>query len=390
MNEIQTVELERDLCSPSQLDLRFHCPGSAQLQARLITSGHKEVSEVADRGIRLHAIMEAYGRDGTPVTSHNETGTDLEALLYCAETTDEIVKNVADQNPVQQFEVQIDLSELGISGGKDGCRVDRVILLPSIGCIGIDYKFGFKWVADPEFNLQFKAYAWGLHNKFGGDVQFIALQPVSDEDRQFLSHTFVEADFDQIGNEIRDIVNKAKSPEAALCRGRHCTKLFCRNKIACPLWTHAALSVPYPHTLASHILKCSPEERQNLLNEIKRAQSWCNSARSTFEKMAIDGEIEIRGYKIAPSEEWQWINEELAWDAAKTLLVSIGKTEKIPALYEPTRLKSRSAVQKLIGNSKAAKTFLDMNTKKVEIEGKFKLEAIEDDIESVKLKEIVP
>ena len=374
-----------DPCSPSTLNLRFHCPGSARLQSVLITGSHKKSTELAERGTKLHDIMEKHFKDGISLDVHDLGETDLQAVQYCAEMVKEIFKNVADQNPITQYEIQIDLSGLGISGGPLGCRIDVAIVLPGIGCIIIDYKFGFKWVTDPKFNWQLKAYAWGAHQKYGGSVQIIALQPANDEDRQFLSHTFDESEFEQIGKEIKIIVDGTKVENPGLCRGSHCKKLFCRNIEACQNWKNAALAIPYAHTISAYIEKISPAERQGLLNELKRAQSWINKARKSIEDIAISDSLEIQGYKVIPADEWQWIDETIAYEAAKSCLISQGKPEKIGFLIEPACLKSRSAVQKIVGQSKSAKMFLNMNTKKVIIEGKFVLEAIEDDIESIKL-----
>ena len=88
-------------------------------------------------------------------------------------------------------------------------------------------------------------------------------------------------------------------------------------------------------------------------------------------------------------EDLESMIEEVAYEAAKGILLLNGKPERINALFEPKHLQSRSSVQKLVGSSKTAKTFLEMNTKKVEIEGKFKLEAIEPDTDSMKIKEII-
>lgn len=383
MSEIAVIE--RDLCSPSQLDLRFRCPGSAQLQAQMVTDGGAEKSEAAERGTLLHEIMEKYGRDVVPLESHGLEENDLLAVQYCAETVENILLNVEAQNPVQQFEVQIDLSELGISGGTHGCRIDRVILLPGIGTIFIDYKFGFKWVTDPEFNWQLKAYAWGVWKKFGGQVQAIALQPASDEDRQFLSHTFEDSEFEQIGNDIKAIVDRTKSPDAMLCRGSHCAKLFCECKSICPLWKSAALEIPWAHTIPAYVKQLSPHERQELYCGLRRAQAWCFKAAEDIKRLAIDEELEIQGYRVEPSQKNEWIDEITAYEAAKTLLISKGKESLIPLLVEPQHLKSKSAVQKIIGSSKAVKMLLDMNTKKVD--GELTLKEVEEDIASVKLVE---
>lgn len=347
------MENKHDYCSPSQLNLRFHCPGSVNLQ-KLLPPSTGDKSEPATRGIELHAIKVDV-LNGIPLDSFKLSKEDALAVEWCVEKTQEVIARFSESEsqPIIKKEFQIDLTPLGISGGKEGCRIDVLFVIPGVGSIVIDDKFGEAYVTTPQYNWQFKGYAWGAHNAFGGSVECIKLQPwASEEEFEYQSHLFEESDFEKVGEDINEIVKKTKEENAPLIRGRHCDYGFCKAKEICPLHKNAVLEIPHGITVKNHLLEISPEDRSLLYENLIVAKNWCDRAIKSITAVAIGENIELENYIIAERTNYVWKNEKLA--EAKIREYAKEEVE----IIEPAKLMSKSKIEKIIGKSKLAKKLL--------------------------------
>jgi hypothetical protein len=352
---------DRDLCSPSQLNLRFHCPGSANLQKKL-PMGSNYTSEAAERGTFLHSVVCSVlgGAKIESVAFKNKV--DAEAVMWCLRRIrEDILSRFTETQPVLKREFQIDLSDLGIFGGKEGCRIDQLFVLPAVGCIVIDEKFGIGYVPPPKYNLQFKAYAWGAWKAFGGSVETIKLQPAVEEEKQCLIHVFEEDELETIGDEIRAIVEKTKPEDAPLIRGPHCEYLYCKCKDICPLHRQAALEIPQGIMVRDHLKAIEPAQRRELYTNLLTAENWVHLAISIIESMVLGDEIEIPGVgKGEGRGSYVWKDEADAAAKIQEFLEATGGTDKYSeAIFVPSSLKSKSAIEEIIGKSKPARALLE-------------------------------
>jgi hypothetical protein len=347
--------MEHDICSPSQLSLRFNCPGSVNLQ-KIHPIEINVATPKAERGIRLHAIEE------NSIDHLAMYGDDRSAVDWCFEQIrDKVTSRFTgtDIAPIERKEFRIDLSSLGISGGTNGCRIDQLYVIPGIGSIVIDKKFGVGYVSPPKYNWQMKAYAWGAWKAFGGSVECIILQPAAqDEEKRYQSHVFAEGDFDKIGADIAEIVNKTKPVDAPLIRGPHCSYLFCKCRNICPLWRNAVLEIPKGITVKTHLEAISPIERRGLYENMVTAQKWLENAVKTIQALAINDSLQIDGYEIGEGRKsYGWLNEQEAFNKIMQLCIDMKKEDA--EIMEHAHLKSKSDVEKIIGKSKAARDLID-------------------------------
>jgi hypothetical protein len=347
----------RDLCSPSQLNLRFHCPGSAAQYKLLPKSDVDTTSEAAERGTKLHGIV-ADIIGGKPLESFMETlsAGDFEAVVWCVEKCEDLFARF-EEKPIIKREFQIDLSELGISGGKEGCRIDLIIVIPGVGSIIVDFKFGTGYVSPPKYNKQFQAYAWGAWKAFGGQVECVKMQPAADEGKQYMACVFDEGDFERIGAEIKDVVEKAKCENPPLIRGPHCDYLYCKAHELCPLHRQAVLEIPQGITVANHLTQISSEERALLYENLKVAMAWCDNAIKIIVALTLEEKIVVDGYMIGEGRNtYEWEDPLGAEMRLAEYAEKIGVDPN--DLIEPAHLKSKSEIEKLFVGGKEIKDIL--------------------------------
>ena len=348
--------IERDLCSPSQLNLRFHCAGSANLQKKLPASGDK--SDAAERGVLLHAVTCELLGLGKNIEAYNLSSEDREAVEWCLQKVFTDVLSRFETPPILKREFQIDLSELGIQGGLKGCRIDQLFVIPGIGSIVIDEKFGVGYVSAPKWNWQFKAYAWGAWKAFGGNVECIKLQPAADEEKQYQSHLFESEDFEKIGSDIKAIVEATKAPDAPLIRGPHCDYLYCKCRDICPAHRQAVLEIPSGIMVRDHIRAIEPEQRRKLYENLVVAQAWCKKAVEVIGAMILDSTIEIPGYGIGEGKRsYAWADEDKAQVEIANFIMENGNEDPLQ-IMELSHLKSKSQIEEIIGKSKKAQELL--------------------------------
>lgn len=354
-----------DFCSPSSLPLRAACPGSARLLKDTETSETvtHETSEAAARGIVLHTLTVGYLTDCVDVTAFNSLPEeDKRQVKWCVDRTKEIIDRFKGQKIVVIYEEQVDLSDLGISGGKHGSRIDCLILVPGHGAVVIDWKFGRGWVTRPEYNFQTKTYGWGIHHNYGGNIETIILQPQSPEDRSYMSYYLTEDMFKEIETQVKEIVTRAKSLDAPLVRGTHCETYFCplRGSV-CPLWNRSLLEIPDKQSISIYFKTLSPEDRKKLYEHIKTISHVAKHCEDVIKKLCIDGGYTMEGYVIDDSkptyycDNTQAVIEKLLPFANK---LGLNRDDLINPPVPPTA-KTKSDYLKLLGNKKEIRDILN-------------------------------
>lgn len=349
----------RDLCSPSKLPLRAACPGSARLERDTERSNHKllQHNPAAERGTMLHDKSEMVCSKQKGEEYLNDLPVeDKQQVLWTNQQTLEVIKRFAGKGAITQYEIQVDLSPLGISGGKNGCRIDVLIIIPGSGAVIIDWKYGRIWVTAPEWNLQLKAYAWGINHTYGGNIETIILQPQSPEDRNYMSHVFTDEDFKVIGAQIKEIVSNAKAPGAPLIRGPHCENLFCSCRgSVCPLWKKSLLEIPDGKNVASYFEMLSPEDRANFLDRIKTIQYVADHCYSVVSQLCVDHGVEIGGRWYVGDGEPSYVcgDKGKYLNALTPFAEAKGLTgEDLLTTPKESMPKSKSEAHKLLGASK--------------------------------------
>lgn len=347
-----------DFCSPSKLSLRADCPGSAKLERETEQSDLQLnlPAPAADRGKSLHALGVDVLTGKTDFETLNLEPEDREQLKWVVERTKEIIDRFSGTGAVVQYEVQIELDELGISGGLHGCRIDVLIIIPGSGFVVIDWKFGGSYVVHPEYNPQFWGYGWGVWKKYGGNGECIKLQPAAWGDTTYQSCVFEDKDFQDLGEKIKAIVAATRLPDAPLIRGPHCEKKFCSLRhSACPHWKKSILEIPDRMDVVSYFSMLCPTDRGEFLDRIKVIEKVAKHCQETIQQLAVEHGIEISGYEVGPgrssytcADKQRFIDTLKPFADAKGVPVSDLLTKPIPE--EP---KSKSDVQKILGTSKA-------------------------------------
>jgi len=335
-----------DFCSPSQLDLRYSCPGSVRLQRNLIGTGEAAATDYATEGTKKHdQVREWRGKPGSPAEVPDDVVWVIGKVIELTEKYSTIPEAIILD------EYQIDLSDLGISGGTEGCRVDLLIVVPGRKAVLIDYKFGVMYVPRPKYNWQMKAYSAGIFRSYGvSEIEVLILQPNTSEEFMVKTDFFYAPEIKEFESQIKEIVEKTKREDAPLVRGAHCSYGFCRSRGICPLWRDAYLSMPTHMTVAAHLKNIGPEQRRELYENLVAAETWCKKARATAEMMAINKDIDIDGYEVAPGRKtrvWGRDEEEVA-GILITLMRNLSKQTEVWTLKSPAEIESAIGKSKLV------------------------------------------
>ncbi len=359
-----------DFNSPSKLDLNALCPGRCNLERLMQYSPlYQKSSPAAERGKKLWGDL----------VDVLEGKREIEAFLRELEPEDkvpcrwvydrilEIIDRAKEINPesIVTYELQVDISYLGISGGKHGSRIDVHILIPGYGSIVIDVKLGIRWESRPQYNRQFKAYSSAVHRKFGGPVEAIKLQPALSEEYQYMSHKFEDCNFEAIDNDIVMVVWKTRQDNAPLVRGEHCKGKFCwMVNGVCPLYKQTLMEIPEGVDIANYFLTLNPVERKEFYEKCIIGKSLFTKAEETIKEIAIQNNLSIKGWEIGEGRKsYAFINEQTACTELKGLLVYLHGLNKCTDVsfedfFTTRQLKSLSNIKKLIGSSKVVRETL--------------------------------
>lgn len=358
-----------DFCSPSQLDRRYHCPGSVRLEQALEKPDRDGSTEAARRGTILHDVARKWLTVGDAPSSEElqqytgpqgyvPTDEDMEDVAFCVGSVLDIIDELRAEYPNAKIlcvgERQVDLSDLGISGGTEGCRVDYLIVVVGIMAVLIDYKFGAGYVSQPAYNPQFQAYSWAVWQNYGVPiVRAIKLQPAADEEYQQTEAIFTPEQLETFGDRIREIVEATKEPDAPLVRGRWCT--FCAAKSVCPQHRDTFLALPQHRDIAVHMAAISPKDRGDIIDGLEAAKSWVEKALNAARAWAIENpDQRVEGYELKESAgNRTWTDEQQARKILTQLADEKGKDAS--KLLVPEALVTPAQAEKVLGKSKSVK-----------------------------------
>ena len=204
--------------SPSKLERYAKCPGSAAATARVKAGmtpeewDNYDSNEAAAEGSMLHAVM-AGTPPPVPLTDEQE---DL------IRRSQEYARMHFEGVTTLMVEQQVTLMD-GFDVLTEG-TADLVGLTNNAVKI-LDWKFGRKWV--PADSLQGKAYAAAAMQTYGKDCcEFHIFQPRAGDGKPILY-----TNFDLIFQEVKAVIEQAKSPYAKLQAGEHCQ--YCPARLDC-------------------------------------------------------------------------------------------------------------------------------------------------------------
>ena len=330
----------RSFCSPSQLSRCFHCPGSVRLLRSTDFGDKKNTSPAAERGTLLHDAVEQFVKIGEESLVKLSAG-DARAVRFCGMWIDA-------NAPGGTFEIQTDLSRIGIEAGEKGNRIDYLTVSATerTGVL-VDFKFGEFEVPAPRYNLQLKAYAYGVMKAFGlTAISAYILQPELEDTNRVKFHLFTVTEMEEIGTELAKIVADTKAPDAPLVSGGWCG--FCMAKDVCPNHRGLVLGMPSHMSVPMYLKQVAPAERGELYDQLKRLASWCKAAIGAIEEFAIDEHGEIAGYEIAPGRSTRsWRDPEVTM--SKLRVIAVDAAVPITEFIAPEHPQSVAVVEKLMG-----------------------------------------
>ena len=338
--------MKHDINGPSRLALRYHCPGSANLERE---HPQDEDTKFSERGTALHTLTAAAVEGVAPpkVEYVLEEG-DTNAVDWCVKESATLKE--CWPGALQKCEAEISMKDLGV----EVANIDLLLVVPAETVVVADYKYGDMEVAHPQYNWQVKGYAWAAWNKYGAkEVVGIVLQPEIDEERRHKQHTFTVEEMEEIGQQIYTIVLKANAPDAPLVKGWWCTGLFCRNKLHCPLWQNAVLGLPRHLSIPEHLEALDPSKRTELYETLSSANKWSERAIEKVKEYVLNGG-HIPGYEIGEGRKSRaWCDPATVAPQLRELAVDTGVDPN--NLFDPEKLKSVSQIEEIFGKSAAMK-----------------------------------
>jgi hypothetical protein len=273
--------------SPSQLKYKAACPNWI--------NDPNSNTFAADRGTRLHAIMEHYvgwlsGKaDDFDLDDYSEE--DQKELGWCMKIVEPYVHQANKRDVHIEKRVVI-----------PDCTWGTCDLILKIGdsLVMFDYKFGKASIDPPERNYQARAYALGAAFAFEPkQIEFHFLIPNRDEHPQY------QWKIDEVMGwveEFREIIRKANSdgeknhPSPETC-------VYCGAKATCPDVVNTAIEVanrfeglPVPMEPNLNALT-SPSDMSKALQLAAIMERFSKSVKARALEMALDGE-EIPGYQL--------------------------------------------------------------------------------------------
>ena len=333
---------DHTLYSPSSLERRALCPGSARMEAGL----QDESSEAADRGSKLHGLVAAMIKGEAVSDIADVPQTDIDACLAIAE----VVKGriVAMNNPLIFIEVRRNMTyHEGEKGTPD------IVLVEPFGQAYIgDYKFGSLQVTPANRNLQLLAEAISVAAEFDCNSVMVELfQPALGEPT---NHVYQADELRQYETTLKKLVQDCLAPDAPLKpHAKACQ--FCKARGMCPELKQQA---NLPVKVEAQALTVS--EIGEWLNKLEIVRIFHSALKArAFSILATGGSIP--GWKLKESlKDREWTE-----DAAReipTLLSALGKAAN--DAYEPATLKSPAQIEKIIGKSKAVQEVMKRVTKR--------------------------
>jgi hypothetical protein len=284
----------RPTTTASNLFRRFLCPGSARLEEGL----PEEDSEQSREGRLLHDYDVHPEYDRAFLTDEQRRLLSVSQML-----TSRIFESVGrDRTGEYLLEREQQLFSDDISG-----TPDMVFYWPEDFTIWVnDKKFGYNLVERAELNLQLRAYAILVQDRFLKKVErtFVSIvQPRVAYDERITMAQYSPDDIEQSRKQIRQIIERTKDPKAPLVAGEIQCR-YCKGKLVCPEfrkmmdqplvtfqtdgeWTVAKRAEYIEHRLS----KCSDQDLAQLLQAIGLATMVKESANEEARKRIRDGRL---------------------------------------------------------------------------------------------------
>lgn len=199
--------------SPSSLERLAICPGSYKLSLGV----QREDNEYSTEGTMLHECVEKN-------TPNLETLTPEQSDIV-QRCISELEKHAPHNSWLKEQHVSV-LSDFEILTAG---TVDAVLILDE-KILALDWKVGFTPVQKAKENMQAKAYAAALMQKYGLPVEFCMFQP---RINNISSHTFDIEELDDIISQIKTIIDEAKGQAMLLNPDKKACQ-YCAAKNICP------------------------------------------------------------------------------------------------------------------------------------------------------------
>lgn len=346
------------------------CPPSARLEERLHGVFGEKSSPFAEEGTKAHELSELKllfakhelgDSDGINEFNYELRRKALgdipkemdEATDYYRDIVIEKYVTAKSKCPDARLfvEQRLDFSNWVPSGFGTG---DAVILSDVLLEV-CDLKYGKGVPVTAEGNPQARCYGLGAVQVFGKlfdfpEVRNTIIQPRLDS---VTEETLTRAELIEWGdNELKPGAELAWKGEGDFSPGDHCK--FCAARAICYARAQKAMTL-FTHDLGNPGL-LPDESIPDILTIAEVAEQWIKDLKQYALSQALRGQ-EWPGYKLVrgkrPGRKWK--NEE----AAKEQLIRAGYT---PDVYEETKFKSVTAIEKIVGKSAFRAIFEPLTT----------------------------
>jgi Protein of unknown function (DUF2800) len=325
------------------------CTPSAKLEATLPEQKRGSGAfDFSQEGTMAHSLAEAklrhyYGQIGIEEYQHEEAI--IKATPYYNEEfeahVDSYVLYVRSQigdGDTPLFEQRVDFSDWV----PDGFGTADVVILSKHAIRVIDLKFGKGVPVSAQDNTQLRLYALGAYSKFKEEypdikeVSYTIHQPRLDSIST--DGTTISKLVDWANYFVKPKAKKAWSGAGEFLPGEWCQ--FCRAKAQCRARSDYNTEIAKLEFKAPGLL--SEEEVSEVLAKAQGLRTWANDVEEYALTRAVDQGVVPPGYKLATTTTHRKIS-----DSALAAVVLVEKGMSSEAIWEPPKLKSIAALEKL-------------------------------------------
>lgn len=343
--------------NPSSLGMWERCAGYESRQG---------TNARAEAGTRIHKALEKDTIEKLPEAERAVAAT-------CRDYIDGLIQEKLPALPdfdYREIRLTIDLGDDIKTFG----TCDRLIVYGNHGEM-LDYKSGYRFVADAETNAQGWAYVIGAFQRLKQleTITFTFLIPNRDE---VSTHTFHRSDLPEMALRLNTIIRRAMevseklaagfpdaetllNPQPELCQ-------YCARQAHCPALAAKALKIaqtlgkglPVPENLV--VSKDRPEDVPHLLRLAPIMEEWAKQVKEDALKVNLEEGIEFKGFVRQERSTPRKITSAIgAWDVVKEkgvgiedFLLACGKV----SITELEDAVAQAAPFKMKGKARAALT----------------------------------
>ena len=378
--KIKHAERAHALLSASGASRWLTCTPSAKLEAEY---GERKSSAFAAEGTLAHELAELYLRkDVLQNISDVEFDAKLEEIMSNDLFNDEMIDMVSiyteycemqylsakTDNMFADIEIEqrFDLTEyVPESFGTGDCSIISEPVLEII-----DFKYGKGVPVYADWNRQLMLYGLGALRKYDTlyDIETIKLTIVQPRLNNISTFTMPVKELREWAEtELRPRAQMAFNGEGELVAGDHCK--FCAVKNRCRKLYEQQLEVAKYEFKEPELL--TDEEIADILKRAPRLVEWANSIQAYAQEQAVSNGKIWPGYKlVAGTSRRGWIGEDEATQAIFARFPELAEDQ----IFE-TKLKSITAIEKIVGKKRFAEAMTDVIIKP---EGKPTLVPIDD------------